>query len=340
MDPTGPTVAELRAYIMRRLDEQPSDTRPPLQRDMLLSTVQFLDDYTAERATQSDDVTTWTTGHNRPWTPGDIRRAIYQRKDTTGAPAHPAGQQAAVEGTAAARSIPLADPDGRWGRIADDLNARGVPVGNPTGRLMAHVLDAFAEFEEERRAEIIAAGGDPDEDDRDPLSRAALVDLARDHRSAMRPKADDQQYDDLIEEIADTLTLSDVRIMRGAWTAINEAMPRIAYVARQGGTSPDEIARATGYTSSRIAQFIRQEKERAAAAPLVRYMFRVDEVGADGEWTNREVGEEELDPNNLPNEANRLIDESGARTRARIFLWKDKGGPDGDIVHTVERDPQ
>ncbi|MFD4771346.1 hypothetical protein [Streptomyces niveus] len=108
----------------------------------------------------------------------------------------------------------------------------------------------------------------------------------------MRPGTDPQQYDDLVKGIADTFTLSDVGIMRGAWTAITEAMPQIAYVARRDGKSPDEIAQATGYTSSRIAQFIRQEKQRAAAAPLTQYTFRVDVMDADGEWTNREVGEE------------------------------------------------
>ncbi|MEU0170159.1 hypothetical protein ABZ214_32710 [Streptomyces iakyrus] len=272
------------------------------------------------------------------WTAAEIRRATYRRTDPAGQPTHPAGQQAAAEGMAAALGYEPVDPNGTYGRIADELNRRGVPTTNVTGRLAAQMLVLFEEFEQERRAEIIAAGGDPDEDEPDTLSRASLVNLARDHRSAMRPEANAQQYDDLVEEIADTFTLSDVRIMRGAWTAITEAMPRIAYVARKEGKSPDEIAQATGYTSSRIAQFIRQEKQRAAAAPLTRYTFRVDVMGPDGEWTDRETGEEELDPNDLPAEANRLLDESGARTgSARIFLWEGDEGDDADAAHTVDR---
>ncbi|MFI2288553.1 hypothetical protein [Streptomyces niveus] len=85
----------------------------------------------------------------------------------------------------------------------------------------------------------------------------------------MRSETDPQQYDVLVEYFADTFALSDVRIMRGARTAITEAMPRIAHVARSDGKSPDEIAQATGYTSSRIAQFIRREKQRAATAHTV-----------------------------------------------------------------------
>ncbi|MCQ9706616.1 hypothetical protein [Streptomyces sp. BSP1] len=276
--------------------------------------------------------------------------AEYQRADASKFPEQPAGQQAAAEGMAAAQgwtSAELIRNEQRvergeadaFGWVADELNRRGVPTNTPMGRLTGQMIGLFAEFEKERRDRIIAAGGDPDGDDRDPLSRAALADLASEHRKAMRPEADSQQYDDLVEEIADTFTLSDVRIMRGAWTAVTEAMPRIAYVARQEGRSPDEIAQATGYTSSRIAQFIRQEKQRAAA-PLTRYTFRVDVMGADGKWTDREVGDEELDPNNLPAEANRLIDESGARTgRARIFLWE-RGEGEGDddaATHTVDR---
>jgi hypothetical protein len=268
--------------------------------------------------------------------------AEYQRADASKFPTHPAGQQAAVEGMAAAkgwtsaeltrnaRRVEAAQGD-TFGRIADELNRRGVPIDTPTGRLAAQMLDLFEQFERERRAEAV-------EDEVDPLSRAALVNLARDHRNAMRPDVDDQRYDDLIEEIADTFTLTDVRIMRGAWTAITEAMPRIAYVARRNGKTADEIAQATGYTSSRIAQFIRQEKQRAADAGLTRYTWRVDVMGPDGEWTDREVGEDDLDPNSLPDEANRLLDESGARTgRARIFLWEGDEGDDADAAHTLDR---
>ncbi|MBT2427217.1 hypothetical protein J7F02_16450 [Streptomyces sp. ISL-112] len=178
-------------------------------------------------------------------------------------------------------------------------------------------------------------GYDPDEPA--PLTRDYLANLARAHRSAS-PRGG-AALDGLLDQIAYDLDLYDVRIMRGAWAGITEAMPRIALAARERGKSPDEIAQATGYTSSRIAQFIRQEKQRRAAVPLARYSWRVEVMDTDGEWTDREHGEGDLDPDDLPSEANRLIDESGAPTgRARIFLWEGENErPDADAAHTVDR---
>ncbi|MER8042577.1 hypothetical protein [Streptomyces sp. NPDC094032] len=271
-----------------------------LQTDIVQSFVDMLDDYTKEHAAKA------------PTT------AVYQR-----APYGYRRRKTAAE------------------RVADDLNRRGVPVPETaTGRFAAQMYELYHQFEEERRAEIIAAGGDPDEDaELDPLSREALVNLTRDHRSAMRPAADAQQYDDLIEEIADTYTLADVRVIRGAWAAITEAMPRIAYVARQDeGRSPDEIAKATGYTVSRIAQLIRQEKQRAAAVPLTQYTWRVDTLDADG-WTDREHGDDEATPSGLAQLAERVLAETGARDkRARVFIWEgEEAGTEDDVAYAVER---
>lgn len=233
-------------------------------------------------------------------------------------------------------------------RVADEMNRRGVPTPNSgmattAERLAAHMRELYnlyEQFETERRAEIIAAGGDPDEPEVDPLSREWLVNIARDHRAATRPGADDKLSDELIEYIADTVSLSDVRVMRGAWAAITDAMPQIAYVARmKNGKTADEIAQATGYTSSRVAQLIRQEKQRIAEAGLTRrYSWRVDVMDLTGTWHDREHGEGDLDPDNLPGEADRLIDEAGARIgRARIFLWEGSEGADGDAAHTLDR---
>lgn len=182
------------------------------------------------------------------------------------------------------------------------------------------------------------AGTTPDDPDAlATLSRDYLVYLARAHRNATRTGG--AALDGLLDQIALDLDVYDVRIMRGAWAAITDAMPRIALAARQNGKSPDEIAQATGYTSSRIAQFIRQEKRRAAAVPLTQYTWRIDVQGADGEWTDREVGDEESTPADLPRLAERLLAETGAHhQRARIFLWEgDQAGADADAVHTAER---
>ncbi|MEU2759377.1 hypothetical protein [Streptomyces sp. NPDC007094] len=171
----------------------------------------------------------------------------------------------------------------------------------------------------------------------DTLSRRNLVSVVRTHYGTSH--GDDGDLDGLLNNYANEFDLDDVRIIRAVAAILADTMPRMAYQARENGMSPDEIAQKAGYTSSRIAQFIRQEKQRRAAAPLARYSWRVETMGADGEWTDREHGEDDLDPDDLPSEANRLIDESGARTgRARIFLWEGtEERPDADAAHTVDR---
>jgi transcriptional regulator with XRE-family HTH domain len=206
----------------------------------------------------------------------------------------------------------------------------------------------FEEFEQERRAEIIAAGGTPEDADDDgwgdTLSRSNLVSVARAHRNATQPhRAKEGDLDRLLDDLADEFELADVRIIRGVAAALADAMPRIAHKAReQQGMSPDEIARKTGYTASRIAQFIRQERERRAApGTLRRYTWRIDVQGAAGEWTDREAGEDESTPADLAQLAERLLDETGARDqRARIVMWEGDEGDDAAAVHRAERDPQ
>jgi transcriptional regulator with XRE-family HTH domain len=277
--------------------------------------------------------------------------AEYRRTDPTDEPTHPAGQQAAVEGMLArARLAPRRQPS-TFERIADDLNRRGVPVNTPAGRLTAQMYALFEEFEQDRRAEIVAAGGTPEDADDDgwgdALSRSNLVSVARAHRNATQPhRAKEGDLDRLLDDLADEFEPADVRIIRGVAAALADAMPRIAHKAReQQGMSPDEIAQKTGYTASRIAQFIRQEKERRAApGTLRRYTWRIDTLDADDGrygWTDREHGEDESTPADLAQLAERLLDETGAREqRARIVMWEGDEGDDAAAVHRAERDPQ
>ncbi|MER6196751.1 hypothetical protein ABT234_05140 [Streptomyces sp. NPDC001586] len=259
-------------------------------------------------------------------------RAVYRRADASKFPTTEAGQRAAVEGMAAAMGH-AQQPEPEGARNPRQPAAKDSALG----RLQRNMRAVFEEYEQEQRAEIRAAGGGPDDlDELEPLTRDYLVHIARAHRNATR--AGGAALDGLLDQIALDLDLYDVRAMRGAWAAITDAMPRIAYAARQDGKSPDEIAQATGYTTSRIAQFVRQEKQRRDATPLARYSWRVDTLASDGTWTNREHGEGDLDPDNLPSEASRLLDESGAHTgRARIFLWEGDGGDDDAAAHTLDR---
>ncbi|MDW4905079.1 hypothetical protein RB628_06890 [Streptomyces sp. ADMS] len=95
----------------------------------------------------------------------------------------------------------------------------------------------------------------------DPFSRLNMRAVARTHRMATRGKGP-TDLDRLLDVVADDFTLDDVRIIRGVAAALADAMPRIAHKAREEGMRPDEIAAESGYTSSRIAQFLREEKKR------------------------------------------------------------------------------
>ncbi|MEU0719062.1 hypothetical protein ABZ498_18025 [Streptomyces lavendulocolor] len=275
----------------------------------------------------------------------------YTRADASKFPTHPAGQQAAVEGTAAAHDYepdeePRTYTSGEILRTMKGPRPRMEPT--PAARqFFDAMLSEFERFEQARRAEIIAAGGtaeDADDDGwGDTFSRDNLRSIARAHRNATQPhRAKEGDLDRLLDDLANEFDLYDVRIIRGVAAALADAMPRIAHKHREQGMSPDEIARKTGYTASRIAQFIRQEKaRRAAPGTLHRYTWRIDVQDAEGAWNPRESGEDQSDPADVAQLAERLLVETGARDqRARIVMWDGDEGDDDAAIHRAERDPQ
>ncbi|MER7750381.1 hypothetical protein ABT013_34510, partial [Streptomyces bacillaris] len=75
---------------------------------------------------------------------------------------------------------------------------------------------------------------------------------------------DPKIFDQFLDHLADDLDLADVKAIRTAAVAVAEAMGRIALAAREKGKSAERIAAETGYTASRITQFVREEKQRRA----------------------------------------------------------------------------
>ncbi|MFF2309200.1 hypothetical protein ACFVVJ_09045 [Streptomyces albidoflavus] len=231
-----PTVAELRAEVAQRIADAPADSPTA---GMLRSFVQFLDDYTAERAARSEGP----------------KVAHYVRADASTLPTHPAGQEAAVEGMAAAGYT--LRRRGTFERIADDLNRRGVPTDTPHGKIVTEMFELFNKFERETAADR-ALNGDTNPYDLEPF--ADVHDLAEQYEQA---KTDDRAlFEQFLDNLAEDLDLDDVKALRTAAGAVAEAMGRIALDARRRGMGPDRIANETGYTASRIAQFLREERER------------------------------------------------------------------------------
>ncbi|MFB7452827.1 hypothetical protein [Streptomyces sp. NPDC056194] len=203
--------------------------------------------------------------------------AEYHRADASKFPTTPAGQQAAIEGTLAAGLLPadnpaVADhnrrrseqestPAGTFQRVADELNRRGEPVvGLPSRRLMADMLELFGKYEREA-AERARQG------DTNPYDLAPYQDVhsLTNEYDAARDSNDPRDLDQFLDALADDFHLDDVRALRVASAAVQAAMGRIALAAREKGMSPDRIGAETGYTTSRITQFIREEKQRRAA---------------------------------------------------------------------------
>ncbi|MGA5501733.1 hypothetical protein [Streptomyces umbrinus] len=104
------------------------------------------------------------------------------------------------------------------------------------------------------------------EGDNTPYNLAPYEDVhgvTNDYEEA-RGNDDPRALDQFLDNLADGFHLEDVRALRTATSAVQAAMGRIALAARLKGMSPDRIAAETGYTASRITQFVREEKQRLA----------------------------------------------------------------------------
>ncbi|MER7691554.1 hypothetical protein [Streptomyces sp. NPDC097610] len=135
------------------------------------------------------------------------------------------------------------------------------PPDTASDRLVADMLALFDRYERERAAQRAARG------ETDPHTLAPYQDVhavTNDYEEA-RDSDDPRALDQFLDHLAEDLNFHDVRALRMATAAVQAAMGRIALAARVKGMSPDKIAVETGYTASRITQFIREEKQRLAA---------------------------------------------------------------------------
>ncbi|MFB6846220.1 hypothetical protein ACFCXS_15345 [Streptomyces sp. NPDC056373] len=187
--------------------------------------------------------------------------AHYQRADADKMPTTPAGQLAAVEGMAAAAGfLPADNPKlAKHNRKMLRRQFGTVDDSTPAGRFQQQMLEAIEQFERERRSEIIAAGGDPDED-RDPLEYAEWIASQWD-ATAEEPN----ERAALLLQLADELTLEDLRTLRLAAEAAAAVTPRMVVDAAGRGMKPNRIAEASGLTPSRIYSLLREAREEARA---------------------------------------------------------------------------
>ncbi|WP_406124967.1 hypothetical protein OHQ89_23770 [Streptomyces canus] len=134
------------------------------------------------------------------------------------------------------------------------------PPDTVSDRLVADMLGLFDRYERERAAQR-AAQGDTNPYVLDPYED--VHGLTNEYEAACASK-EPGALDQFLDNLAEDFLIYDVRALRMAAAAVQAAMGRIALAARVKGMSPDKIAAETGYTASRITQFIREEKQRLA----------------------------------------------------------------------------
>lgn len=119
-------------------------------------------------------------------------------------------------------------------------------------KFRATLLAEMERFERERRAEIIAAGGDPDED-RDPFEAVrAIADEWADTAANAEARAA------LLDRLADTLDTSEVRALRLAAEAAAAITPRLIYADADHGVKVADTAADLGVGESYVYRILRQ----------------------------------------------------------------------------------
>lgn len=226
--------------------------------------------------------------------------------------AGPAEQADAVDRLLAERGLlPTNEP-----AIASHNRRRAAAMlagASTTDRFTAAVLAEFERFERERRAEIVAAGGDPDED-RDPLEYAKwLADRYVESRD------DPQSLERYLRSVSTEITLEDARALRLAGEAATKATPRLVRLAKdEDKKDAPQIAAELGLTPSRVYDLLRR---------FVRYAWRVDAEEADGAWSPLGTGDVVGERRALNEcDAAKLAVEQTAPTAAgrgvRVLVWE------------------
>ncbi|MFH9430251.1 helix-turn-helix domain-containing protein [Streptomyces sp. NPDC017615] len=259
--------------------------------------------------------------------------AEYQRKDMSQAPESPLGQQAAIEGALAAKGQPPNDEPRIW-TLRDMKAMKNRSRLEATTALKTLYVQMLAEIENseaERRAAVIAAGGDPDED-RDPLE---FVHAIADEWAAS--DADAERRAELLDNLADRLDTREVRALRLAAEAAKAITPRLIAYDAAHGVSPAQIAEDLGVTESYVYRMLRQ---------YTRYAWRLDlwnsEQGPG--WQPHKSGEEFVERVRVSegDVAAKVISEGGEslkRHRHRVLVWEGEQRADELAYFTHENSP-
>lgn len=175
------------------------------------------------------------------------RTAHYQRADASKFPTTPAGQDASVEGMAAAYEA----------GVGNSRRARRSRVKGDTPAIDKMRDEMFAVFEEYHRLRVAerALAGDPNPTDAEPLEY--VYEIAEQYH---RNRETHQHRAAFLDELAAELTLADVRALRLAGEAAVAATPRVVKDAAERCMKPPQIAAEIGLTERRVQQILREQR--------------------------------------------------------------------------------
>ncbi|WP_102924300.1 helix-turn-helix domain-containing protein [Streptomyces noursei] len=229
-------------------------------------------------------------------------------------------------------------------RATKKSKARRLEPTPAAQRLGEQLFGILAEFEQARRAEIIAAGGNPD-DDRDRLEYVRLIaeQYQHHHRNAAELPV-------LIQSLADDLDLEDVRALRVAGEAAVAITPEVIMRAADSGMKAPEIAGEIGLTPSRVYDLIRKERQkrdaiaqheaRRAAIPTgdTQFTWRLDlfDSPAGKGWQVWEEGEDQFAEGSEARLAEHIVRSAGAsatQCKARVLIWQGPEAADDEALY-------
>jgi len=123
-------------------------------------------------------------------------------------------------------------------------------------RFTEQFLTLTEQFERDRRTEILATGGDPDED-RDPFEHVRWIAEGYDE-NRNNPK----ELAKHLDRVGDQLDLADARALRIAAEVVKKATPQlIRTAAEEDGMTPAQIADELGLTESYVYRLLREHRE-------------------------------------------------------------------------------
>ncbi|GHC44392.1 MULTISPECIES: hypothetical protein [Streptomyces rochei group] len=207
--------------------------------------------------------------------------------------------------------------------ISRRIKRRRMQPTTALSTLTAQFLASIEEFNRERRADILAAAGDRD-DDHDPFETVRVI---ADEWAITADDTDARAA--LLDRLADSLDTSEVRALRLAAEAAAAITPRLIVADAAANVRPADTAADLGVTESYVYRILREHRA-AQSAPTTWDAFYTVERWDGDDW--REEAAQSVSTEDGPDMlARRLLDRTqphyaGAKLRIRVWKFGESDG--------------